>query len=343
MQLRVSASNRQVGFWQRHLKLTFVLALTALLGLPVPVAASGKGQSVDLKKLRSDSEHSSFGSTNEGSHNSPSHPTTSPDDLASHPSSSQSVNHALASPPPSSPPALLGAAVKGSPKQELHEQSTQETATREPSKAADGAQDRGHTHEGQPPAEQLKDGAHQQSAPPSRPGSPSSAVRQPSATTSAAERQARLHELSKDPDHGGQITEGSRREAEVALGLEESGRVAAPLRRPVAGEKGDFIDSNNKVWDVKGYQSRETLIATIEAKAAAKNKPAPKLDASKPIKGEFALDVALKQIEGEFKQGEGVMLDLKGLNEGDRTQLMDAVAAKASKDSQWKDRILFSE
>jgi hypothetical protein len=48
----------------------------------------------------------------------------------------------------------------------------------------------------------------------------------------AAEAEARrLEELASDPAHGGKITPGSMREAQVALGLEKAGRLPGPVTR----------------------------------------------------------------------------------------------------------------
>jgi hypothetical protein len=67
----------------------------------------------------------------------------------------------------------------------------------------------------------------------------------PSGTASSAntpgteEYQRRVDELAKDPAHGGKITDKSRREAEVALGMEHNGQLAGPVTRALRCRK-DF-------------------------------------------------------------------------------------------------------
>jgi hypothetical protein len=72
-----------------------------------------------------------------------------------------------------------------------------------------------------------------------------------------AERQEyerRKEELAKDPDKGGKASDATRREAEVALGLEKMGAVTPPVERGSPGA--DFKDGTGQDWDVKGFQTR---------------------------------------------------------------------------------------
>ena len=78
----------------------------------------------------------------------------------------------------------------------------------------------------------------------------------PGARPSPAER---IAELAKDKDRGvKKDDETVLREAEVALDMEEQGRLKGPVRRPAEGDghSGDFVDRNGQDWDVKRPHSR---------------------------------------------------------------------------------------
>ncbi|HUQ05448.1 MAG TPA: hypothetical protein VM261_23260 [Kofleriaceae bacterium] len=147
---------------------------------------------------------------------------------------------------------------------------------------------------------------------------------------STAEREARLEELSRDPDHGGAVSEASRREAAVALALEDQGRITPPVRRPLRGDghSGDFVDGAGGDWDVKGPMSRATLHAKIRASAEVKGRPPPKLDPDRPMNGEFTVETMLEDIAGELKAGERVIIDAQGLTPEDLTALKEALRTK---------------
>jgi hypothetical protein len=134
----------------------------------------------------------------------------------------------------------------------------------------------------------------------------------------AEERKKRLEELSKDPDRGGQVSENSKREAEVVLDLEEAGKITGPVRRPdrAKQESGDFIDKNGTAWDVKAPRSREILLDEIEKKTGKRP------DADKPIAGEFDLKTEVAKIRQEIKNKEKVILDTGKLTPADRDALV---------------------
>lgn len=123
------------------------------------------------------------------------------------------------------------------------------------------------------------------------------------------ERERRKEELAKDPDQGGKATEGSRREAEVALGLEETGAVKPPVERGSPGA--DFKDGNGQDWDVKGFQTR-------------------------PGKGGYTRAAAEAAIKRELAAGENVALDTAKLSKEDRDDLKELVA----ENPEWADKVV---
>jgi hypothetical protein len=137
----------------------------------------------------------------------------------------------------------------------------------------------------------------------------------------------RLEILARDPDRGGQVTDQTRREAKVALDLESQGKLKASVRRPVPGDghSGDFVDGAGGDWDVKAYKSRQSIIDSIRARAAASGRPAPQVDPAKPIPGEFELETAMKQLRAELRAGERLIIDTEGLDPGDLGLLKEAV------------------
>lgn len=159
---------------------------------------------------------------------------------------------------------------------------------------------------------------------------PAKTVTTPRPEASPLRREQRLQELSKDPDHAGAITEASKREAIVALALEEQGRLKPPVRRPERGDghTGDFVDGDGVDWDVKGPLSRATLIERIRASNAAKGRPPPKLDPDRPMNGEFTVETMMSAIDRELKAGERVIIDAQGLTPTDLAALKEAIAAK---------------
>ncbi|TCO62311.1 hypothetical protein [Actinocrispum wychmicini] len=114
------------------------------------------------------------------------------------------------------------------------------------------------------------------------------------------EYERRKEELAKDPDHGGQTTAATLREAEVALGLEQMGAVKPPVERGSPGA--DFKDGDGQDWDVKGFQTR-------------------------PGRGGYTRDAAQKSIQREIAAGEHVALDTVKLSQEDRDDLKDLIAS----------------
>jgi hypothetical protein len=150
-------------------------------------------------------------------------------------------------------------------------------------------------------------------------------LRRADEAVAAGTRQERLDELARDPDHGGGITPGTRREAEVALTLEETGRLKPTVRRPGANESGDFVDGDGIQWDSKAPRSRDLLQADIRQRAIDSGRAPPKLDPSRPMAGEFDLNKELASIVGEIASKENVILDCGMLNAVDRAALETAV------------------
>lgn len=126
------------------------------------------------------------------------------------------------------------------------------------------------------------------------------------------ERKKRLTELGKDPDHNGKVTNGSPREAEVALGLEEAGALTPPVVRPLGSGEGDFIDGDGQSWDVKGFQTRPGQ------------------------KGDYDLGSAEKSIGRQIIEGRSVILDTKLLSEADKASLVALVRSRPD----WAGKVL---
>jgi hypothetical protein len=114
------------------------------------------------------------------------------------------------------------------------------------------------------------------------------------------EYERRKEELAKDPDQGGRITEATRREAEVALGLEKMGAVTPPVERGSPGA--DFKDGAGQDWDVKAFQTR-------------------------PGRGGYTRADTEQSIRREIAAGEYVALDTRKLSQADRDDLKELVAS----------------
>lgn len=144
--------------------------------------------------------------------------------------------------------------------------------------------------------------------------------------SAADERKKRLEELSDDKERG-RNDASTRREAEVALSLEEQGRLKPKIRRPQKGNghSGDFVDGAGQDWDVKQPHSRGPLIKKLQAKARAEGKAPPEFPADKPIPGEFSVDTTLKEIQREVSAGENVIVDTIMLDAEDLAALRKAV------------------
>ncbi|OMF94232.1 hypothetical protein [Paenibacillus sp. FSL R7-0337] len=118
-------------------------------------------------------------------------------------------------------------------------------------------------------------------------------------------------DLARDPDHNSNIDDKTRIERQAGLELEVRGELMGPIvRDPVTG-RGEFIDGNGQVWDVKGFNS---------------NYP--------PKKGGFRLDKAMADIEDELRKGENVILDTTKLSKDHIEQLTNAISIM-----EWKGKI----
>jgi hypothetical protein len=115
------------------------------------------------------------------------------------------------------------------------------------------------------------------------------------------EYQRRMEELAFDPAHGG-ASEGTRREAEVALGLEATGTVDEPVER-AAHPGADFTDGSGQDWDVKGFR-------TVPGRP-----------------GTYDRGQAERSIQRELRAGENVALDTSQLSRADFDDLKDLVAS----------------
>jgi len=127
-------------------------------------------------------------------------------------------------------------------------------------------------------------------------------------------RAARIQLLARDPAHGGKVTPGSVREAEVAVSLEESGQVPGPIQRDPTGAA-DFIDGSGKHWDVKGFNSHQP-----------------------PSQGGFDLATDTAKVDTSLSLGENVMVDTAQMTPGD----VNALKAEGAKPPHsWGDRVKF--
>jgi hypothetical protein len=138
-------------------------------------------------------------------------------------------------------------------------------------------------------------------------------------------RQDRIDELSYDQDRGG-VDDQSRHEAEVLVNLGEKGTLKEPVRRPVKGERGDGIDADGQSWDIKRPRSRDSLIKDIEDTAIAKGKKAPTFPADKPIKGEFEVEVTIKEYKKQLEDGKKLIIATDKLNPIDLKALREKAA-----------------
>jgi hypothetical protein len=114
----------------------------------------------------------------------------------------------------------------------------------------------------------------------------------------AAARQARLDDLAMDPARGVSDAK-SLVEAQVGLNLEESGQLAAPIRRDPTGFA-EFIDGNDQLWDIKAFRS--------------------------DFPNGYEKAAAMSAIRTEIAAGENVILDTSNLSPADLAELHRAVA-----------------
>ena len=125
-------------------------------------------------------------------------------------------------------------------------------------------------------------------------------------------RDARIKILARDPAQGGKVTPKTVREAEVAVSLEESGKVPGPIQRDPTGGA-DFIDGSGKPWDVKGFDSGHS-----------------------PAQGGFDLATDAGAVDKSLTLGEDVMLDTGKMSPADIAS-MKAEGIKRG----WGDRVKF--
>lgn len=125
-------------------------------------------------------------------------------------------------------------------------------------------------------------------------------------------RQARIEILAKDPAQGGKATPKTLREAEVAVAMEEAGRLKAPIRRDPTGGA-DFIAGDGKPWDVKRFES---------------GRP--------PAQGGFDLATDSGKIDKSLSLGEDVMVDTGNMSASDLASLKAESVTRG-----WGDRVQF--
>jgi hypothetical protein len=137
----------------------------------------------------------------------------------------------------------------------------------------------------------------------------------------------RLTALARDPAHGGELSPKSLHEAVVALELERKGPPAGlkgPVTRDPLPGRGDFIDGDGKVWDVK------SPISYI---------PGTRI---KPPKGGFDLNAQMASIGENLDKGESVILDSTDLDPADKAALEGEITNAAANDPlKWTGRIVW--
>lgn len=95
--------------------------------------------------------------------------------------------------------------------------------------------------------------------------------------------------------------------------MEKRGKLKPPITRDPVKGRGEFIDGNGKVWDVKAFNS---------------NFPAEK--------GGFSLKNDLDKVKKELAKGENVIIDTQNLSPSDLQQLKNAITSEGL-----NDRVLF--
>jgi hypothetical protein len=143
----------------------------------------------------------------------------------------------------------------------------------------------------------------------------------------------RLGQLAEDPDHAGRISGKSLHEAVVGLAVEgKPGGPKPPIVRDPMRGRGEFIDADRKIWDVKGERSCYP--------GTSQQIP--------PSEGGFEVNTAVKKIEKELNKGENVIVDTTTLTSQDKAQLEKAIAQKIAQEKQsgvqpskWQGRIVW--
>jgi len=134
----------------------------------------------------------------------------------------------------------------------------------------------------------------------------------------------RFHELSRDADHNGAVTEQSRCEARIALTMEYRHLLAGPVRRPPWS---DVEDADGQLWDIKSPRSEAAIRADIERRAAASGRPRPP-----HFKATAAFDLSEmldRIVQQQRLKRFGVIVDLRRLTPRQAQDLMDGVAEHA--------------
>ncbi|MET9022145.1 hypothetical protein ABZV93_19395 [Actinopolymorpha sp. NPDC004070] len=122
--------------------------------------------------------------------------------------------------------------------------------------------------------------------------------------------QRRKNQLAYDAAQG-RSTPDTEREAEVALGLEATGRVKEPVTNST-DPRADFVDGNNQPWDVKGFLTHPDPNRTYNRTRAE------------------------RKILGDLNNGEYVALDTGGLSQADFEDLKDLVASHP----EWRGKVV---
>jgi hypothetical protein len=130
----------------------------------------------------------------------------------------------------------------------------------------------------------------------------------------------RFEELARDPANGGNIGPNSRREAQVALGVERAiargedyPGVTPPFRRS-PDPRADFVDEGGQAWDVKGF-------------------------VSEPPAGEggaFVLERSIEKIGVKLERGVKVIVDTARMSPQHLAELRDAVTALS-----WDNQVVY--
>ncbi|WP_067840045.1 hypothetical protein [Nocardia lijiangensis] len=148
-------------------------------------------------------------------------------------------------------------------------------------------------------------------------------------TPGTPEYKARLEEMAKDPAHGGNISDKSRREAEVALAMERNGQLTPPVTRaPMVNGKdtGDFVDGDGKHWDMK--QPTDTFPASAGPKAGQPMPPT--------MRGAYNEADFEKMVADELATGESVMIDPQNLS----TAGLQSVEQVVARHPEWAGKVV---
>lgn len=138
-------------------------------------------------------------------------------------------------------------------------------------------------------------------------------------TPGTPEYAKRVDELAQDPAHGGKVSDKSRREAEVALGMEHDGQLTGPVTRApmVDGQDtGDFVDGAGKHWDMK--QPTDTFPPAAGNMAGQPMPPT--------MRGAYNEQDFEKMVGDELGTGENVMIDRQNLSEAGLKSVQQVIA-----------------